>query len=182
MATPSPTGPRLHRPGERHTGRPPPPTHPPARERLRRAGPPDWGYTAPSQVGGKRDRAPPPPKRKNQTEQGTGAGGTEGLTDRVERHYQGPAPEPREVRAPHQPGEGGGVRTSRERERTHTQRTRGEYQKGNRTEPAERTDRMEWRTSDRGQGTTRRDGPQHTAQDTRGRKGETGRTQHQAPA
>ena len=54
------------------------------------------------------------------------------------------------MRAPHQPGEGGGAQTPRERERTHTQRTRGEIQKGNRTEPAEHTDRMQWRTSERG--------------------------------
>ena len=46
--------------------------------------------------------------------------------------------------------EGAGARTPRERERTHTQRTREEDQKGNRTEPVERTDRMEWRTSERG--------------------------------
>ena len=52
--------------------------------------------------------------------------------------------------------------------------TRGEYQKGNGTEPAERIDRMEWRTSERGYGTPGQDGPPHTAQDTRGGKGETG--------
>ena len=44
----------------------------------------------------------------------------------------------------------GGERTPRERERTHTKRTRGDHRKGNRTERAERTDRMEWRTSERG--------------------------------
>ena len=53
--------------------------------------------------------------------------------------------------SPTYPNQGwGGARTPRERERTHRQRTRGEYQKGNRTEPAESTDRMEWRTSERG--------------------------------
>ena len=46
--------------------------------------------------------------------------------------------------------QGGGERTPRERERTHTKGTRGDYQKGNRTERAERTDRVEWRTSERG--------------------------------
>ena len=71
----------------------------------------------------------------------------------MERPYQRPAPGPREVRAPHQPGEGDGGQTPRERERTHTQRTRGENQKGNRTEPAERTDRMEEFTSEQGLGT-----------------------------
>ena len=44
----------------------------------------------------------------------------------------------------------GGERTPRERERTHTKRAHGDYQKGNRTERAERTDRVEWRTSERG--------------------------------
>ena len=46
--------------------------------------------------------------------------------------------------------QGGGERTPRERERTHTKRARGDYQKGHRTERAERTDRVEWRTSERG--------------------------------
>ena len=69
-------------------------------------------------------------------------------TDHVERPYQRPVPGPREVRTPHHPG--GGERTPRERERTHTQRARGDYQKGNWTKLAERTDRMEWRTSERG--------------------------------
>ena len=46
--------------------------------------------------------------------------------------------------------QGGGERTPRGRERTHTQRARGDYQKGNRTEHAERTDRVEWCTSERG--------------------------------
>ena len=45
----------------------------------------------------------------------------------------------------------GGARMPRERERKHThKRTGGAHQKGNRTEPAERRDRMEWRTSERG--------------------------------
>ena len=46
--------------------------------------------------------------------------------------------------------QGGRERTPRERERRHTKRARGDYQKGNRTERAERTDRVEWRTSERG--------------------------------
>ena len=45
---------------------------------------------------------------------------------------------------------GVGERTPRERERTRTQRARGDYQKGNPPELAERTDRVEWRTSERG--------------------------------
>ena len=98
----------------------------------------------------------------------------------MERPYQRPVPGPREVRTPHHPG--GGEQTPRERERTHRQRACGDYQKGNRTELAERTDRVEWRTSERGLGTPGRDGPQHAARDTRGAMGETGETQHQVPA
>ena len=49
---------------------------------------------------------PPPPK---QAKRSTGPGqDTRRGTDRVERPYQRPAPAPREVCAPHQPGEGGG--------------------------------------------------------------------------
>ena len=88
----------------------------------------------------------------------------------MEGPYQRPAQGPREVRAPHQPREGGEARTPSERERTHTQRTHGENLKGNRTEPAERTDRMEWRTSEREEGTPRQDSPPHTAQETLGGK------------
>ena len=46
----------------------------------------------------------------------------------MERPYQRPMPGPREVRTPEP--RGGGERTPRERERTHTQRARGDYQKG----------------------------------------------------
>ena len=67
--------------------------------------------------------------------------------------------------------QGGVERTPRERERTHTQRVCGDYQKGNRTELAERTDRFEWRTSERGYVTPGRDGPPQAARDTRGGKG-----------
>ena len=78
--------------------------------------------------------------------------------------------------------QGGGKRTPRERERAHTQRAPGDYQKGNRSEPPECTDRVEWRTSERGSGTPGQDGPPHAARDTRGGKGETEETQHQIPA
>ena len=92
--------PRPHSPGERHTGRPPPLAHPPARERPGRADRPHGEHTAPSQVGGKRDRAAPPPQK--QTKRDTGPGqDTQRGTDRVEWPYQRPAPGPREVRVPH---------------------------------------------------------------------------------
>ena len=140
--------PRPHKQDARRTGRPPPPPHPPTREHPGSADPPYGERTAPSQVGGKAGPGRPPPK---QAKRSTGPRqDTRRGTDRVERPYQRPAPGPREVRAPHQPGEGGGTQTPQERERTHTPRTRGEEEKGNQTEPAERPDRMEWRTSERG--------------------------------
>ena len=102
--------------------------------------------TAPSQVGGNRDRTAPPQAR--QTEQGTGAGHAEGQGPRGTAL---PAPSAGTARGAHAtPPRGGGERTPRERERTHTKGTRGDYQKGNLTERAERTDRVEWRTSERG--------------------------------
>ena len=99
----------------------------------------------PSQVGGNRDQTAPPKHARRS--KGPGQDTRRG-TDHVERPYQRPVPGPGEVRTPHHPG--GGERTPRERERTHTKGTRGDYQKGNRTERAERTDRVEWRTSERG--------------------------------
>ena len=52
----------------------------------------------------------------------------------MEQPYQRQVPGPREVRTPHH--QGGGERTPQERERTHTQRARGDYHKGNWTELA----------------------------------------------
>ena len=100
--------------------------------------------TTPSQVGGNRDRTTPPQAR--QTEHGTGAGHAEGHGPRGTPLPAPSAGTTRDARATPPSRE----RTPRERERTHTKRTRGDYRKGNRTERAERTDRMEWRTSDRG--------------------------------
>ena len=102
--------------------------------------------STPSQVGGNRDRTAPPQAR--QTEQGTGAGHAEGHGPRGTAL---PAPSAVTTRGAHAtPPRGGGERTPRERESTQTKGTRGDYQKGNRTERAERTDRVEWRTSKRG--------------------------------
>ena len=66
----------------------------------------------------------------------------------MERPYQRPVLGAHEVRTPHH--HRGGGHTPQEPERTHTQRARGDYQKGDRTELAERTDRVEWPTSERG--------------------------------
>ena len=102
--------------------------------------------TAPSQVGGNLDRTAPPQAR--QTGQGTRAGHAEGHGP---RGTAPPAPSAGTARGAHAtPPRRGGERTPRERERTHTQKARGDYQTGNRTELAERTDRVEWRTSEQG--------------------------------
>ena len=66
---------------------------------------------------------------------------------------------------------GGGARKPRERARTHTQQARGADLEGDRIEPAERTDRMEWRTSRRGDGTAGRDDPPHAPRRARGKGG-----------
>ena len=83
-------------------------------------------------------------------------------TNCMERPYWRLTPEPRVVHAPEQPGEGGRARTPRERERTHTQRARGADLRGDQTEPAERTDGMEWRSGGRGEGTPGWDDVPHT--------------------
>ena len=91
-------------------------------------------------------------------------------TNHLERPYRRPARVPREVRAFGQ--QGGRARTPRVRDRTHTQRARGANLKGNWTEPAERKDRLEWRTSKRSKWTPGRDNGQHAPRGARG-KGET---------
>ena len=105
-------------------GPPPPLPHPPTREHPGSADPPYGERTAPSQVGGKAGPGRPPPK---QAKRSTGPRqDTRRGTDRVERPYQRPAPGPREVRAPHEPGEGGGdADAAGARAHTYTKDTRG---------------------------------------------------------
>ena len=62
--------------GTAHRRPPPTPPNPPAQEHPGRTDPPHGERTAPSQLGGKRDRAAPP--QASQTEHGTGAGHAEG--------------------------------------------------------------------------------------------------------
>ena len=101
---PPPWPPRPHSRGERRTG--PPPSPPPGAGTPQTRRPTPQGAHSPKPGRGE-TRPPPPPPR--QTKRCTGPGkDTQRGTDRVERPYQHPAPEPREVRAPHQPGEGGG--------------------------------------------------------------------------
>ena len=120
------------------------PERPTQRSKAPPRGRPAAAPTTPSQVGGNRDRTAPPQAR--QTEHGTGAGHAEGHGPHGTALPAPSAGTTRNARATPPSGE----RTPRERERTHTKRTRGDHQKGNRTERAERTDRMEWRTSERG--------------------------------
>ena len=120
------------------------PKRPTQRSKAPPGGRPAAAPRTPSQVGGNQDRTAPPKAR--QTEHGTGAGHAEGHGPRGTALPAPSAGTTRDARATPPSGE----RTPRERERTHTKRTRGDYRKGNRTERAERTDRMEWRTSERG--------------------------------
>ena len=126
------------------TAHPPPQ---PAPRHTKATDPPHGGRTAPSQVGGNRDwTAPPASTPDGARDRSTTRGG-------ARTTWNSPTSAQcwdRARCARHTPQGGGGGRTPRERERTHTQRARGDYQKGNRTELAERTDRVEWRTSERG--------------------------------
>ena len=125
---------------------PPPPTPPPGAGTPRTRRPSPRGVHSPKPGRGETGPGRAPTK---QAKRSTGpAQDTRRGTDRVERPYQRAAPQCARCARHTNHGRGGG--TPRERERTHTQRTRGEYQKGNRTEPAERTDRIEWRTSEGG--------------------------------
>ena len=151
------TAPDTRCPSQRWQATPPrgrPPTTPAARSPHRAC--------RPSQVGRNRDRTAPP--QASQTEQGTGAGHAEGHGPRGTAL---PAPSARTARGAHATPPRGGVRTPRERERTHTQRARGDYQKGNRTELAECTDRVEWRTASEGKGHPD-ETARHTQRGTRG--------------
>ena len=104
------TGGTAHRP-------PPPPTPPPGAGTPRTRRPAPRGAHNPKPGRGGNGTGPPPPKHAKRSK-GPGQDTLRG-TDRVERPYQRPAPGPREVRAPHQPGEGGG-RGRRGSASTHT--------------------------------------------------------------
>ena len=124
------------RPPSPGDGPPPPPRHaaPTGRAGLTRYGGTGTG---------------PSPPQARQMEQGTGAGHAEGHGPRGTAL---PALSAGTARGAHAtpPRGGGGERTPRERERTHTQGARRDYQKSNRTKLAERTDRVQWRSSERG--------------------------------
>ena len=132
--------PRPHKRGARPTP-PPPPT--PAHERHGPA--PRGAHSAKTGRGEPGPDHPPPSTPDGARDRGT--------TQRGARTtWNGPTSAQCRDRArcARHTTQGGGERTPRERERTHTQRACGDYQKGNRTELAERTDRVEWHTSERG--------------------------------
>ena len=145
------TAPDTRRPSQRWQATPPgdgPP--PPPRQAAPTRHPPQGRPTAtpttPSQVGGNRDRtAPPQSTPDGARDRGRTRGGArttwKGTTSAQCRDHARCAPHTTQ---------GGGERTPRERERTHTKGTRRDYHKGNQTERAERTDCVEWRTSERG--------------------------------
>ena len=96
---PVPRGPKNDTPeGGRDTDLPPP--TPPALDRAGRTGPPTGGRTTQSQARVERDRAPPPPPELARWRTGLGQEARRGLS-RMEGPYRRPAPEGREVRAPH---------------------------------------------------------------------------------
>ena len=107
-----------------------------------------------------------PPRHTKWMDHGPRAGNAEGH----KRHGTAlPAPSTGTARgARATPTRGGGPRTPREHERIHTQTACGAYLRGNRTEPAERTDCMEWRTGRRGKGAPGWDNPQHALRGAQG--------------
>ena len=96
-----------------------------------------------------------------------------------ERAHNPGRPTPRRE-APPPPG-GGGAYVEGARG-THKQGTRGADPKVNQTEPAERTDHIEWRTGRRREGTPGQDNAQHAPRGTRGQGGDQGWKQEPAPA
>ena len=169
----------------REMARRPPPPHPPhhpAQKRPRRADPAHRERAAPSQVGGKRDRAAPPRSKPNGArDRGRTSRGAQTRGTALPAPSTGTA---RGARATPPRGGVGGARTLRQRERTHTQRTRGKYQKGNRTEPAERTDRIQCEPESEDKGHPDRTA-HHTQREKRGAgRGKQGRhdTRHRPEA
>ena len=108
-ATPCPLGPPGHACGEDGTQAAPLPRPPRCWNAPDARARPRGGTQPQARQGGNGTGLPPPPKQARQRtgpRQGTGRG-----TDSMERPYQRPAPEPREVHAPYRPGEGGRART-----------------------------------------------------------------------
>ena len=135
--------PRPHKRGARRT---PPPPHPTPRHRNSRMRRPTLGGAHNPEPGRGEPGRPSPSTPDGARDRGRTRGG-------ARTAWNGPTSAQRRDRgrcARHTTQGGGGERTPRECKRTHTQRAREDYQKGSRTELAERTDRVEWRTSERG--------------------------------
>ena len=111
--------PRPHKRGAWRTPHPPQ-TRPPAHERH---GPAPRGAHSPKPGRGEPGPNRHPPQAR-QTEQGTGAGHTEGHGPRGTA-LPAPSAGPREVRTPHHPGEGGSGRHGGASAHTHAEYTRG---------------------------------------------------------
>ena len=120
--------------------------------------------TTPSQVGGNRDRTPPPPKHAIRSK-GPGQDTRRG-TDHVERPYQRPVPGPREMRTPHHPAGGGSGH--RESASAHTRKGHAGTT-GRATGPSARNAQTAWNGVPASEGKGHPDGTaRHTQRGTRG--------------
>ena len=119
--------------------------------------------TTPSQVGGNRDRtAPPPSTPDGARDRGRTRGG-------ARTTWNGPTSAQCQdhARCARHTTQRGGERTPRERERTHTKRTRGDYRKGN--GPSARNAQTAWNGVPASEGKGHPDGTaRHTQRGTRG--------------
>ena len=158
--------PRSHKQGARRTGRAPPPHPIPRRGNAPDAQNFPTGGAQPQARFGENGTGPLPPKHAGQSK-GPGQDTRRG-TDRVERPYQRPAPGPREVRAPHNPGEGRGGSGRRGSASAHTHK--GHAGKRRRaTGPSSRNAQTAWNGVPGSEGKGHPDGTaRHTQPGTRG--------------
>ena len=161
--------------------RPPPPQRPPPRA-SGDAGPPRTHRPAKTgasdpKPGSETNGPGHPPPRAKKAENGTGAGSEEGQEPpgtALPAPCNGTARGARATRT-----QAGGARTRREHMHTHTQQTRGADPKGTRTEFAERTDRMVWRTSRQREGTPESTARNRHRKECKRRGGHEGRNESQ---
>ena len=172
-ATPGLTSPLVAQTGG-NAHRPPPPHPNPQRGNAPgRAGPPHGGRTAPSQVGGKREQAPSPPKgnkqrkKKQNKPHGTGAGSVEADGPSATAL---PVPSTRTARSARATPaeEGGGERVRRRSARAHTHKGHaGRTRRA--TGPSPRNAQTAWNGVPASEGKGHPDGTaRHTQRGTRG--------------
>ena len=158
---------------------PPPPTPPPGAGTPQTRRPTPRGAHNPKPGRGGAGPGHPPLK---QAKWSTGPRqDTQRGTDRVEWPYQRPAPGLRGVRAPHQPGKGGAGRGRRESASAHTHKGHaGNTRRA--TGPSLRNAQTALNGVPASEDEGHPDGKAlpHTARETRGGKGETGKTRHPA--